>query len=184
MAAETSTEQPPKGPRNLAQMFHYHYSNTLDAENAKLPQWNKVTTTNDWLSKDNRMKQIKASASWYASSFSAALSSSINSDEKEKEKAIAKGNSEEASRNRRQSLNTMLGVTGVSKTDTEKIIRAHLYQLDDEIPDPVEIKETEARMGKKKVRKGKKLLVTTTRKPKVSTSKTAKGATQKDLFYY
>ena len=59
MAAETSTEQPPKGPRNLAQMFHYHYSNTLDAENAKLPQWNKVTTTNDWLSKDNRMKQIK-----------------------------------------------------------------------------------------------------------------------------
>ena len=43
-----------------------------------------------------------------------------------------------------------LPVSGVSKTDTEKIIRAHLYQLDDEIPDPVEIKETEARMGKKK----------------------------------
>merc|ERR550532_3225616 len=117
------------------------------------------------------MKQIKENAGWYASSFSAALSSSVMCDERKKEKAMQE---------RRQALNDMLGIPDLNKAETEKLMKAHLYRLDDE-PSPVEVATEDP--NKKKPRRGRAGRVQiqkTTRKAKP----VKKAATQKDLFYY
>ena len=88
---------------------------------------------------------MKENASWYASSFSSALSSSVNSEELERERRTKR---EAKKKLRRASLNTMLGLEGVSQAETEKIMKEHLYPVVEKAPE-VEIKVPEV-MGKKK----------------------------------
>ena len=90
---------------------------------------------------------MKENASWYASSFSSALSSSVNSEEVERERR-SKREQKKKQNERRASLNTMLGLEGVSQEETEKMMKEHLYPVVEKAPE-VEIKVPEV-MGKKK----------------------------------
>ncbi len=102
---------------------------------------------------------FQSAAACYASSFSAALSTSVNRDEsqiqEEKEKRHRENKSVrvEKLRDRRPSLNTLLGLSGVHSSETADIVRSHIYIQEEKKPEAtaaVIVDDSKAKKSKKK----------------------------------